>query len=151
MRISVSEARARLGQLCAQAQDPRQIILLTRHGRDLAAIVSLDEVQRIWRLQETQWFGRRLPWSGKRRGSVVLPMGLTPGPDGWLVSTHEAAEQVREIQMTRLEERQVLEAGGLEPVEGGEIGGTVLPGWITYLGRALRSGRVNVRLLPNNR
>ncbi|WP_146345065.1 type II toxin-antitoxin system Phd/YefM family antitoxin [Phaeobacter marinintestinus] len=133
MRISVSEARARLGQLCAQAQDPRQIIILTRHGRDLAAIVSLEEVQRIWRLQEEQWFGRRLPWSGKRRGSVVLPMGLTPGPDGRLVSTHEAAEQVREIQMTRVEERQMLEAGGLEPVEGGEIGERVAPQWIKWI------------------
>lgn len=119
MRFTVSQARGQLGQLCTRAQDPRQIIILTRHGRDLAAIVSMDEVQRIWSLQHDSWFGRS--WFGKRRGAVVMREDLVPGADGQLVTRREAAQQVHEIQMTRLEERQVLEAGGLEPVEGGEV------------------------------
>lgn len=122
MRITVSEARARLGQLCAQAQDPRRPIVLTRHGRELAAIVSMEEVRRIWKLQDDSWFGRRNPLTGGRPGRALsLPMALTAGVDGGLVTQREAAEQVREIQMTRAEERRVLSAGGMAPVEGGEV------------------------------
>lgn len=134
MRVTVSEARLRLGQLCAQAQDPREVIVLTRHGRDLAAIVSMAEVKRIWSAQDDSWFGRRNPLTGKRAGHAMrLPGGLVPGPHGRLVSTHEAAELVREVQMTRAEERRVLARGGLEVVAGGEIGERVAPAWVRWV------------------
>ncbi|WP_367998686.1 type II toxin-antitoxin system Phd/YefM family antitoxin [Shimia thalassica] len=48
MNLTISEARAHLGQLCTRAQDPRQPIILTRHGKPIAALVSMAEVQRIW-------------------------------------------------------------------------------------------------------
>jgi len=131
MRITVSEARARLGQLCAEAQDPRRTIVLTRHGRELAAIVSIEEVRRIWALQDDAWFGRRNPLTGRRRGGgLAMRSDLTVGPDGKPVTPRAAAEQVREVQMTRAEERRLLEAGGLAPVEGGEIGAPVRLGWL---------------------
>lgn len=130
MRLTVSEARARLGQICAQAQDPREAIVLTRHGRDIAAVVSMAELARIWKLQDDDWFGRRNPLTGRRRGgAVVLGAGLVAGPDGRPVTAREAAEQVREIQLTRAEERRVLAAGGLAPVAGGEIAERAVPGW----------------------
>lgn len=123
MRLTVSEARACLGQLCTRAQDPREVIVLTRHGRDVAGLVSIPELERIWRLQDAEWGGPRSPLTGRRRGrSLILGAGLTIGRDGRLVTMREAAEQVRDIQMTRAEERRMLAAGGLEPVEGGEIG-----------------------------
>lgn len=141
MRITISEARARLGQLCARAQDPRQVIVLTRHGRALAAIVSIDEVQRIWRLQEDAWFGRRNPLTGRRRsGAAKVGMQLVPGPDGRLVTAGEAAELVRDRQLTRAEERRVLEAGGLSPVEGGELAAGAAPG-AGWLRRVMGWGR----------
>lgn len=97
MRLTVSQARARLGQLCAQAQDPRDVIVLTRHGRDIAAIVSIAEVKRIWKSQDESWFGRRNPLTGKRAGHAMrLTAGLVAGPDGRVVSEREAAEMVRE-------------------------------------------------------
>lgn len=130
MRLTVSEARARLGQLCAQAQDPRDVIVLTRHGHDIAAIVSMTEVKRIWKAQDDAWLGRRNPLTGKRPGQAVqLTAGLVAGPDGRVVSEREAAEMVREVQMTRAEERRLLAQGGLEAVEGGEIGVKVAPAW----------------------
>ena len=123
MQLTVSEARAKLGLLCARAQDPRQVIVLTRHGRPLAAIVSIAEVKRIWDLGDAERQGWRHALSGVRgwwssgRGIV----GLEPGPDGRYVTKREAAQQVRDIQMTRADERRILKAGGLEPVPGGEI------------------------------
>ncbi len=137
MRITVSEARSRLGELCGKAQDPREPIVLTRHGHEVAAIVSMTEVQRIWALQDREWFGLRWPWS--RRGPVVTPMDLTPGPDGRLMTAREAAEQVQEIQMTRAQERRVLSRGGLDPVEGGEIGKRAVALWLHKLVLKLRA------------
>lgn len=134
MRVTVSDARARLGQLCAEAQDPREVIVLTRHGRDLAAIVSMGEVKRIWKAQDDSWFGRKNPLTGKRTGNAMrLPGGLIPGPHGRLVSEHEAAELVREVQMTRAEERRLLAQGGLDAVDGGEIAEKDAPAWVRWM------------------
>lgn len=129
MRFTVSEARARLGLLCMRAQDPREIIVLTRHGRPIAALVSITEVKRIWKLEEDERTGWKHPLSGVRgwwsRGRGIA--GMEPGPDGSYVTAREAAQQVREIQMTRAEERRILERGGLAPVKGGEIAGKAAP------------------------
>ena len=44
-----------------------------------------------------------------------------------MVTPKEAALQVRTMQLTRAEERRILEAGGLEEVEGGELVGEPAP------------------------
>ena len=123
MRYTVSQARAQLGQLVMRAQDPREVIVLTRHGRPLAALVSIPEANRIWELEAEATTGWKHPLSGLRgwwsRGKGIP--GMEPGPDGNYVTPREAALRVREIQMTRAEERRILERGGLEPVAGGEI------------------------------
>ena len=68
MRLTLTEARSRLGELCTLAQDPRHPIVLTRHGRPLAALVSIAEVKRIWDLESDQRFGMRHILN-RRRGS----------------------------------------------------------------------------------
>ena len=123
MRLTISDARAQLGYLCTRAQDPREVIVLTRHGNAIAALVSISEVKRIWDMEDEARAGWRHPLSGLRgwwsRGKGIP--GMEPGPGGKYVTKREAAVQVREIQMTRAEERRILQAGGLEVVEGGEI------------------------------
>lgn len=123
MRLTISEARAALGQLCTRAQDPREVIVLTRYGRAVAALVSVTEAERIWDLQDETRAGRRHPLSGIRgwwsRGRGIP--GMEPGPDGAYVTAREAALQVREIQTARAEERRILHRGGLAPVAGGEV------------------------------
>jgi len=123
MRITISQARAQLGDLVTLAQDPRQVIVLTRHGKPLAALVSISEARRIWDLDAEETTGWKHPLSGLRgwwsRGKGIP--GMEPGPDGTYVTAREAALKVREIQMTRAEERRILARGGLEPVAGGEV------------------------------
>lgn len=127
MRISVSHGRSCLGQLCAQAQDPRRPIVFTRHGRDIAALVSMEEAARIWQMQQADW-GPRNPLTGRRAGgALILAQGMTTGADGKIVTQREAAEQVRRIQMSRADERRVLAEGGLSPVAGGELAAEVAP------------------------
>ena len=120
MNLTISEARAHLGHLCTRAQDPRQPIILTRHGKPIAALVSMAEVQRIWDLNDQDTRGIRNPLSGKF-GNCLLP-GFVSGLNGDPVTPREAAHQMREVQMTRAAEREILAAGGLEPVAGGEVG-----------------------------
>lgn len=123
MRLTISQARARLGELATLSQDPRQVIVLTRYGKPLAALVSMAEAERIWDLQDDERVGRRHPLSGLRgwwsKGRGIA--GMEPGPDGRYLTARDAALKVREIQMTRAEERRILRRGGLEPVAGGEI------------------------------
>ncbi|UUV06912.1 type II toxin-antitoxin system Phd/YefM family antitoxin [Ruegeria sp. YS9] len=123
MRCTISHARANLGALVTRAQDPREVIILTRHGKPLAALVSVAEAKRIWHLQDDDEIGWKHPLSGIRgmwsQGRNIP--GMEPGPDGSYVTAREAALKVREIQMTRAEERRILARGGLDPVAGGEL------------------------------
>ncbi|TMV09745.1 type II toxin-antitoxin system Phd/YefM family antitoxin [Ruegeria sediminis] len=123
MRYTISQARAQLGQLVTRAQDPREVIVLTRNGRALAALVSIAEAERIWDLESDETIGWKHPLSGIRgwwsKGRNIP--GMEPGPDGRYVTAREAALRVREVQMTRAEERRILARRGLEPVEGGEV------------------------------
>ncbi|MEX0306083.1 MAG: type II toxin-antitoxin system prevent-host-death family antitoxin [Ruegeria sp.] len=52
MRCTISQARAQLGELVTLAQDPREVIVLTRYSKPLAALVSMTEAERIWDLQD---------------------------------------------------------------------------------------------------
>ncbi len=54
---------------------------------------------------------------------------MEPGPDGTYVTARGAALKVREIQMTRAEERRILARGGLAPVAGGELAARPVPSW----------------------
>lgn len=136
MQLTISQARARLGELCTLTRDPRQVIVLTRHGKPMAALVSIAEAQRIWDLESDEAIGWKHPLSGVRgmwrRGPRIA--GMEPRPDGTYVTAREAALQVRDIQMTRAEERRILHRGGLEPVAGGEIGVRRLrwPSWLAW-------------------
>ncbi len=66
MRLTISQARARLGELATLSQDPRQVIVLTRYGKPIAALVSMNEAQRIWELMDDDTIGRKHPLSGLR-------------------------------------------------------------------------------------
>lgn len=138
MDVTISQARAQLGRLCTRAQDPRAMIILTRNSKPVAALVSISEVERIWDLGDNDRVGWRHPLSGIRglwsRGKGIP--GMEPGPDSAYVTAREAALKIRDIQMTRAEERRVLRRGGMEPVEGGELGQRPRPSWWRWWLRA---------------
>ncbi len=133
MRLTLSAARSCLGQLCTRAQDPREIIVLTRHDTPVAAIVSMAEVERIWDLQDIENHGIKNPLSGTQGGHLLR--GFVPGLNNDPVTPREAANQMREVQMTRAAEREILAAGGLEPVEGGEVEVTRRKRWWRWFTR----------------
>ena len=109
--ISTTLARKRLPELVTRVQDPREWVVLTRHGREVAAVVSFEDLKRIFDLHDQDAVARRPP----------PPPGLVRLPKGGFGSPRQAAEQVLKVQMDRKREREVLEAGGLDVVRGGEI------------------------------
>lgn len=128
MRLTISEARSQLGRLCTIAQDPNQPVVLTRHGRPLAVLVSVAQAERIWNIDNTENWGWYHALHRSRHSNKPEWQDVVLGRDGRVTTPREAAQQVREVQMSRAEERRVLRLGGLKPVEGGEIG-EKLPWW----------------------
>lgn len=109
-RIATTEARDQLPTIVHFVQDPRATCILTRHGKDVAAIISMAELRRIYKQQDIE----EITEHGHR------PAKFTFGKEMHLTNA-EAAEHVQRVQMDRLTEREVLKKAGLEPVPGGEL------------------------------
>ncbi len=110
--LPTSQARAKLSEIVTLVQDPRSTVILTRHGKPVAAVVSMAELGRIWRAQEIEEI--------VKHGTRPASFRFGPWDMGARTQT-EAAEMIQQIQLDRLMEREVLKGGGLEPVPGGEI------------------------------
>ena len=111
LRISTSRARDRLSALITRVQDPRAFVILTRHDRPVAALVSMAELERIWDQQDI----------ADAIAGTHRPVMFTYGKGTGARTNREAAEAIRQVQMDRLTEREVLKKAGLEPVPGGEV------------------------------
>jgi len=135
MRISISEARKRLGEIVIHVQDPNHFVVVTRHGKPVAGIVSMSNLERIWQQEDEQ--DRGLIWHPLYKirhapGRKWSPLEI--GRGGKMVSKREAALQLRTLQLNRADERRILREGGLEPVQEGELM-EERPGWVTKLWR----------------
>ena len=110
VRLPTSNARDRFSDIIHFVQDPRATCILTRHGKDVAAIISMAELRRIYKQQDVE----EITEHGHR------PAMFTFGKEMHLTNA-EAAEHVQRVQMDRRVEREVLSAAGLKPVPGGEL------------------------------
>ena len=109
-RMSTSKARERLSDIVTHVQDPRTYLVLTRHDKPVAAIVSMAELDRIWKQEDIE----DIIHNGRR------PSKWTFGTGGHLTN-QEAAEAIQQLQLDRRMEREVLAKAGLEPIPGGEV------------------------------
>ena len=109
-RLPVTEARERLADLCAHVRDGTDTVVLTRHGRPVAALVGMAWLDRF----------KRVGWQDTDVETGWWPVGLRREGDHFL-SVPEAAVRLRGVQLDRLAERRLLAEAGLEPIPGGEI------------------------------
>lgn len=68
MRVPLKQLRAHLTELVAHAEHHNAKIILTRHGKRVAAIVSMKDYHRVWDAEEEELFGPRDAKGGKRPG-----------------------------------------------------------------------------------
>lgn len=113
--VSTTEARRNLSALIAQVQHPGSFAVLRRHGRPAAALVSMENLQRIWNAEDVEAV----------IAGTYRPSGRAFDADRW-GSDREAAEAVQQMQIDRLKERELLARQGLEEIPGGEIRGDVV-------------------------
>jgi antitoxin (DNA-binding transcriptional repressor) of toxin-antitoxin stability system len=109
-QIPTSQARERLSAICAYVQDPRNFVVLTRHGKPVAAVVSMPALKATWQVQDVEGIAKKgapLPWISDEKG-----MPLTP---------REVAVKIQRVQMDRAQERRALERQGYQVVRGGEL------------------------------
>lgn len=119
MRLSVSTARAHLGEVIMHVQNPNECAVICRYGKPVAGVVSIDSLRRIWEIADEQDLGK-IPHP-LRPGIHIMGSAVTTGKDRRRVTLREAALQLRTIQLRRREERRIIREGGLEVVEGGEL------------------------------
>ena len=110
MRVSTTTARDHLSEIITRVQDPRAYCILTRHGKPVAAIVSVAEMKRIWSDQDIEDVA-----SGKKTPAKFI-FGR-----GSHATNAEAAQAILKVQMDRRMEREVLARAGKDPVPGGEV------------------------------
>ena len=110
IRLPTSQARDRFSEIIHFVQDPRASCILTRHGKAVAAVVSMAELRRLHKFHDVE--------------DIVendhRPVSFTLGKELHMTNA-EAAEHVLRVQMDRRTEREVLKKAGLEPVPGGEL------------------------------
>jgi hypothetical protein len=122
MQLTVSAARQRLGEAVTRVQDPNECIVMTRPAPPAAAgqhgefAAHLADRGRGRSLHDQAPAEQEFP---HRRRAVRSSGAGSLRQDG---DAREAALQVPTLQPTRAEERRILAAGGLEAVEGGELG-----------------------------
>lgn len=133
LRVAVSKAREDLASIVLRVQDPRAYCVLTRHGKPVAAVVSMTGLRRIWREEDAERWG----------DPETRPGGVVRHPDGrFAADGQEAAAIVREVQLGRWQERQVLARAGMEPLEGGELRAEMEEVAVPEVARARRWWRV---------
>lgn len=111
LRLSTTLARERLSEIVRRVQDPRAYCVLTRHGKPVAAVVSMAELSRIFDAHDIE----RL----KTRGwAKAWPTALS---GKWPSTARETGEMLLKVQMDRLSERRLLARAGLDPIPGGEV------------------------------
>lgn len=61
-RISVSAVRERIGDVLSHVAHRRERIVLTRHGREIGAIVPMEDLERLHALEAEQDEGPLTPY-----------------------------------------------------------------------------------------
>jgi len=69
VRANMGQVRRHLAQLVARIEQHGTKIILRRHGKPVAAIVSMDDFGRIWEIEDEEILGPRDPETGRRMGA----------------------------------------------------------------------------------
>ncbi|MCP5039047.1 MAG: type II toxin-antitoxin system Phd/YefM family antitoxin [Rhodobacteraceae bacterium] len=69
VRANMGQVRRHLALLIARVEHHGTKIILRRHGKPVAAIVSMDDFHRIWEIEDEEILGPRDPDTGRRMGA----------------------------------------------------------------------------------
>lgn len=80
IRVKSTDIRARLTALLGAVEHGGQKVILLRHGKEVAALVSMADLKRIWEAEDEELYGPRDAKTGRRRGRALI---LLRSVTGW--------------------------------------------------------------------
>ncbi|UWQ07343.1 type II toxin-antitoxin system Phd/YefM family antitoxin [Aliiroseovarius crassostreae] len=103
--IGMTRLRARLTEMIDLTLQGRERVMICRHGKPVVALVTMDELQRIWADEDYELYGPVNPETGKRYGwKWVQDTGWKRPLFEAEVIAKQAAEKAEEQEMlTRIE------------------------------------------------
>lgn len=72
LKTNMTQLRPRLTQLLDQVVHNDEAVIITRHGKEIAAIVNIPDFRRVWDAREDWRDGPKDPITGKRPGAGIL-------------------------------------------------------------------------------
>ena len=97
--VNLREVRPRLSELIARANHHGSKVQIRSHGKKVAALVSMEDYERIWEYEMLERFGPRDPVTGRPKGMRwVEEHNWTPGTY-WGPEMREFAEVEVEVEV----------------------------------------------------
>ncbi len=114
-RVSMTQLRPHLREVVAVLGTHGTRFLITHHGRQVAALVSVADFWRIWEDEELELYGPKNPETGRRPGGQWV--AATGWKKGMAVRWTEAGPMVLkdEVMAIPLEEGEAVEEGEKGP------------------------------------
>ncbi len=81
-RVNVTDLRPRLTELLARVEHGGDKVVVTRYGKSVAVLVSMEDFKRVWDAEEEHLLGPVNPETGRRRGGVLRMSDALRGR-GW--------------------------------------------------------------------
>ncbi|WP_176438425.1 type II toxin-antitoxin system Phd/YefM family antitoxin [Actibacterium lipolyticum] len=78
-RVNVTDLRPRLTGLLGVVEHGQERVIVMKHGRQVAAIVSMKDYARVWDAEEEELYGPINPETGRRRGALLTMADMLTG------------------------------------------------------------------------
>ena len=82
-RVHTTQVRPRLTELFGRVLYRGEKVIILRHGKPIAALVSMADLNRIWEKEDDALYGPRDAISGRRRGPLTLASDVLKGVWNW--------------------------------------------------------------------
>ncbi len=82
-RVNLTDLRPELTALLGRVQHSNEKVIITKHGKAVAALVSMTAYERVWDAEEEYLHGPRNPLTGRRPGASLLRMSDVLKGRGW--------------------------------------------------------------------
>ncbi len=79
IKVKLTDVRPHLSELIGQVEFGGKKVIIERFGRPTVALVSMDDLKRIWVEEDKERSGPVNPETGRRRGGLLLSPALAAG------------------------------------------------------------------------
>ena len=79
IRVNITDLRPHLSKYIGMAEHGGKKVIIARHGKPAAALVSMADFRRIWKNEDEELYGPIDPVTGRRRGGLRLSGMLERG------------------------------------------------------------------------